>query len=89
MKRREKERVSSSLLFSTARGYKTEEIEWGRRDCLLLAHSGIAVRVGEANTSRWGRKESKNKVWEISKMKRTTTHQQKGTIDSVRQNSKE
>lgn len=64
MKRREKERVSSSLLFSTARGYKTEEIEWGRRDCLLLAHSGIAVRVGEANTSRWSRSRDRKKKCE-------------------------
>lgn len=56
--------MSSSLLFSTARGYETEEIEWGRRDCLLLAHSGIAVRVGEANTSRWSRSRDRKKKCE-------------------------
>lgn len=43
---------------------KTEEIEWGRRDCLLLAHSGIAVRVGEANTSRWSRSRDRKKKCE-------------------------
>lgn len=58
-KEQEKECVSSSLLLSTACGFETEEMEWGRRDRLLLAHSGIAVRVGDANTSRWSRRDGK------------------------------
>lgn len=72
-KEKEKERVSSSLLLSTACGFKTEEMEWRRRDRLLLAHSGIAVRVGDANASRWSRRDEK-RMREIKKIKQSTTH---------------